>query len=40
MIREIFIVETLTQLISLGVGRDALKLAHRLDLSKDLSGGG
>lgn len=40
MIREVFIVETLTQLMSLGGGRDALKLADRSVLSKDLSGGG
>lgn len=40
MVREVFIVETLTQFLSLGVGHDALTLADRLDSSKDLSGAG
>lgn len=40
MIKEVFIVKTLTQLVSLGVGHDALKIAGRLDSSSDLSGGG
>lgn len=40
MIREVFIVETVTQLVSVGVGCDAFKLVDRSNWSKDLSEGG